>query len=319
MGVASSLRQIYAEAHQWFRIYIDKDTYVGDFEELDKLGNGGVTFGAIQTWVAAKAEQDPESCWATFRKSGVAMMMSHKAAAMHMDSSSSVNSKKVVDITEFKAFLIHLYANTILWRHYIACYEGTGEDDFKKKLSIREFSLACKSLCDVHAKETLTKAQLREDFQMLDENCDGLIGFVQICAFCCRYINEPGVEGASSNSVVQDHHDINSKASKILGLKASSKPESDEMDEKVGIVRNVMGEFKAGKAVFAHLSTEEKTDIAMEQVKRKIEKEDRLLNKYHTARHVSLMVRDEPDSCPSSLHSVSESKSSYESNEIGAK
>lgn len=181
MGVGNSVGRIYAEARKWFRIYIDKDTYVADFEELNHMGNGGVTFGSVQEWIAQKAISEPNSCWTTFRSSGSAIMMSHKAAATHMDSESTIAARKVVDISEFKAFLIHLYANTILWTHYIAVAgHNSDEENFRKKLTLHEFSLACKSLNDAHLKEPLSKDLLRSDFQMLDENCDGLVGFVQV-------------------------------------------------------------------------------------------------------------------------------------------
>lgn len=181
MGVGNSIGQTYAEARKWFRIYIDKDTYVADFEELNHMGNGGVTFGSVQAWIAKKSAEKPDSCWTTFKNSGSAIMMSHKAAATHMDGDSSVASRKVVDISEFKAFLIHLYATTILWTHYIAVAGNTtDEENFRKKLNLHEFSLACKTLNDTHAKEVLTKEILRRDFQLLDENCDGLVGFVQV-------------------------------------------------------------------------------------------------------------------------------------------
>jgi len=67
-----------------------------------------------------------------------------------------------------------------------------------------------------------------------------------------------------------------------------------------------MGEFKAGKAMFAHLTPEEKTSIAMEQVKRKVEKEGALVNQYLDDRKQRYADNTIPDSAPHSLQSCHE-------------
>ena len=186
MGVSTSLHMLYADAISWFTTFIDKDIYTNAFEELTVLGGGGgsVTFVAIQNWINEKAKAEPESCWSLFQSSGMCLMMSHKAAAMHMDSSSTVVSRKVVDITEFRAFLIHLYATSLLWRHFVSCNPFTMEyhadELYKKKLTKQEFSVACKSFASAHGKEQLSKEIINRDFAAVDLNCTGAVGFVQV-------------------------------------------------------------------------------------------------------------------------------------------
>lgn len=183
MGVAPSLYQVYDEAIKWFQMYIDKDTYVADYQMLDRDADGGVTFADVQDWVSREASQHPDSCWTILNRSGTVLMMAHKAAAMHMDSSSSVSAKKVVDITEFRALLIHLYADSMLWRHFAAAAHVEGRHDselYRAKLDVDGFVKACRSLSAAHAREKLDRESLYSDFQRINSNMDGLVGFVQV-------------------------------------------------------------------------------------------------------------------------------------------
>jgi len=181
MGLAPSLNRIYGDAHRWFNIYIDKETYSDMFQNADSMRGGSIAVGAIQEWIAKNAVASPDSCWSVFLSSGNAIMMSHKAAATY---NMTVSNRKVIDINNFKAFLIHLYAMSMLWKHFASADQFTAEhhadDLYRKKLNMQEFVLACKSLCDGHDQETQTKKQLKEEFRTIDDNCDGLIGFVQV-------------------------------------------------------------------------------------------------------------------------------------------
>lgn len=279
MGLAPSLNRIYGDAHLWFRIYVDNGTYAYMFAEADGSNNGSIPVGAIQEWIAKKAVSYPDSCWSVFLSSGNAIMMSHKSAATN---NMLVSSRKEIDISDFKSFLIHLYAMSVLWKHFASADQFTAEhhsgDLYRKKLNMQEFFLACKSLCDSHGQDVPTKKLLKEEFRRLDDNCDGLIGFVQICTQFCRHIETPVEKydvddvNIASNGIAGIQ--ISTKASKILGL-----------DNTPNKVNNVMGEFsRQTKGIFAHLTGEEKTSIAMDQVKRKLDQEDVLIARYHTLR-----------------------------------
>ena len=183
MGASASLHHVYSEAIKWFQVYIDKDTYVADYQMLDRDSDGGVTFADVQDWVSKQALTNPDSCWTILNSSGTVLMMAHKAAAMHMDSSSSVSAKKVVDITEFRALLIHLFVNSMLWRHFAAAAHVEGKPDselYRAKLDKEGFVKACRSLSAAHAGEKLDRDKLYEDFVLVNTNLDGLVGFVQV-------------------------------------------------------------------------------------------------------------------------------------------
>jgi hypothetical protein len=181
MGLAPSLNRIYGDAHRWFKIYVDKETYSHMFQEADGSSCGSIPVGAIQEWIAKKAVASPDSCWSVFLSSGNAIMMSHKSAST---SNMTNSSRKVIDISDFKAFLIHLYAMSILWKHFASADQFTAEhhsgDLYRKKLNMQEFVLAAKSLCDAHGQTLPNKKLLKDEFRMLDDNCDGLVGFVQV-------------------------------------------------------------------------------------------------------------------------------------------
>ena len=78
--------------------------------------------------------------------------------------------------------------------------------------------------------------------------------------------------------MTNNHVDIKNKASKILGCSV------DNNDS--GVINNVAGELRKEKNMFAGLSADEKTLIAMDQLKNKITREDIAVNKYHEALHM---------------------------------
>ena len=118
--------------------------------------------------------------------SPVVLTIAHKAAAAQNDTTSSVESKYIVDITEFRSLLIHLYATSILWRHFSGIshlYSGLDvavEDVNKIKLDHEQFMLAVRSFCSAHMKEELTDDEITSDFLMLDSNYSGEVSFVEV-------------------------------------------------------------------------------------------------------------------------------------------
>lgn len=185
MGAAASIRAVYSEALKWFVMYIDKETYIADFHALDKDDDGGVDFNEFIKWIQKNAEKYPGTCWSTFLTSGAVLKMSHKFAASSIDDSSSVTAKSIVDVGEFRSLLIHLFATSIMWRHFISVNNWKDcEEDVPRmiaqKIDVDEFSVAVRSLCAAHEKEELTDEQLREDFNALDTNFSGKIGFIQV-------------------------------------------------------------------------------------------------------------------------------------------
>ena len=52
MGAAASVQSVYKDALKWLKIYIDKKTYLADFEALDADHNGGLSFVEFHKWVS---------------------------------------------------------------------------------------------------------------------------------------------------------------------------------------------------------------------------------------------------------------------------
>lgn len=184
MGAAASVRAVYGDALKWFQQYIDKETYLADFQYLDKDSSGGLTFAEFRNWISTNAKRDTASCWSVFLTSGTVLSVAHKAAAAHGDFGSSVDARHIVDVASFRVLLIHLYAASILWRHFAGVknwlHENSEEDMSHYKLDFDDFCLAVKSFCNAHCQEEITEEQLKLDFAELASNNDEKVGFVQV-------------------------------------------------------------------------------------------------------------------------------------------
>ena len=193
MGAAASVTAVYADALKWFQQYIDKETYLDDFRSLDTDQSGGLTFMEFRKWVESNAEKSPNSCWTVFLTSGTVLAAAHKAAAAHGDFTRSVDARHIVDVSSFRALLIHLYATSILWRHFSGVKnwrdDVSSEQDLSHfKLNMEDFSLGVQSFCNAHCKEEISDDKLKEDFEMLSGGSGGeFVGFMQVCigAFVC--------------------------------------------------------------------------------------------------------------------------------------
>lgn len=185
MGAAASVTAVYGDALKWFQQYIDKETYLADFASLDK-GHQGLTYMDFRNWVEENAARDPDSCWTVFLTSGTVLAVAHKAAAAHGDFTQSVDARHIVDVSSFRALLIHLYATSILWRHFAGVKKQSHKEDSshsydesKAKLDFDDFCMACRSFVNAHCKEELTDEVLREDFELLG-NGHNHVGFMQV-------------------------------------------------------------------------------------------------------------------------------------------
>jgi len=191
MGAVSSVKKVYREAVKWFLMYIDKETFFADFQVLDDDCDGLISYGELQKWIVQniKKQKNPnDSCWSIFLNCGTVIKMAHKAACGHLSAGSPMASRTGVDITEFRSLLIHLYAMSILWRHFASqsmYKQSAGSSNERLELSSKkmdedEFKIAVRGLCAAHAGEILSDEELLSDFVSIDTNMIGLVGFVQV-------------------------------------------------------------------------------------------------------------------------------------------
>lgn len=93
----------------------------------------------------------------------------------------TVLKKKVIGIDDFRTFLVHFFAISVLWVHFKNADEFMYSNDFGNlKLTFDEFKLAVKTLTATHEKEELTDEQLMEDFVKLDHDQSNSLGFVEV-------------------------------------------------------------------------------------------------------------------------------------------
>lgn len=250
MGAGASLSLTYQRASVWFRSYMDRQTYLDDFEAIDKDHDGGISFVELSKWIEAKAAVD--DVWNLFNSSKHIIQLAHKNASVSVDSMSSSHAGKVVDVSEFKSLLLHLFSISILWKHFVnADNEKIGEDihNGKHQLNLQQFTLAYRTLCKINANEEISDETIKEDFEMLDTNCNGTVGFNEVCNYCCRYITEIG-----GNDVIDEKK--KGKVAQMLGT--DSNIEED----------NLMTDLSKTNKLYSqdHTSTE-KTSILVNELK----------------------------------------------------
>lgn len=187
MGAGSSVKVVAGEAMNWFDNYFDSKTYQTDFDLMDKNHDGGITFEELLRFINEKAKVDPN--WKVFVGSRQALSIAHQNAASYSQESSRIADKGVVDYTEFKALLIHLFATSILWMHFKNADETGPESQIREQLTFEQFSMAVATLCKTHGGVIPSREELIDAFHTIDANESGTIGFMEVCNFCGHFIN----------------------------------------------------------------------------------------------------------------------------------
>uniref|UniRef100_A0A7S0XCB9 EF-hand domain-containing protein n=1 Tax=Chromulina nebulosa TaxID=96789 RepID=A0A7S0XCB9_9STRA len=189
MGAAASIGQVYHDALSWFREYIDTETYMADFQALDKHKDGGIEYGVLNQWIQDKYDKEGGN-WKIFLSNTPILSIAHKMACKSLDKSSSVMQRNIVDVQEFRFFLIQLFAISILWTHFSNAETWTtGKDVGKNHLTKESFYVAYLTITSTHAGEKLSRKQIDDDFDLLDKNSNGTIGFLEVCNYCSQFIS----------------------------------------------------------------------------------------------------------------------------------
>lgn len=195
MGAAASIQQLYDESVQWFKQYIDTDTYMRDFQELDKDEDGGIGYGDLKIWIEKKIATEGKS-WSIFQLSQPVLMIAHKLASGSQEAKENhATHGKVISIAEFRNFLVNLFAISILWVHFDSANSwGEDHDAATKQLDKSHFTRACQTLNASLANDQLTQEQIDADFEKLDVHGNGTIGFMEICKHCSQYLHNSGIK-----------------------------------------------------------------------------------------------------------------------------
>lgn len=146
--------------------------------------------------------------WGFMISNPLIIKIAHAQAVKHSNQQSNIVNQKVVGIADFKSLLIHLFAISILWVHFKNADDWVDGYDFGNlSLSLEEFKLACRTVSAAHVEQELSDEQIEEDFNLLDANKNNslaflevstffliviffhLMLFLQVCDYCCRFIN----------------------------------------------------------------------------------------------------------------------------------
>eukprot|EP01038_Epipyxis_sp_PR26KG_P015051 gene15051-20251_t len=201
MGAAGSVKLVYAEAIEWFQLYFDSALYIEDFRAIDKNHDGEITYQELESWIKRKATKE-NGAWSKLYSNQTVIQIAHNEACnSSKDQFVRKSNGGVFLLEEFRYFLIHLFAISILWAHFTGGNNGNDTTLMDRKtLNFEEFQLACTTFCSTHLAEdlvNLTAAQLKTDFYTIDTDHNNLITFLEVSNYCCRFIysGENLVEG----------------------------------------------------------------------------------------------------------------------------
>lgn len=171
----------------WPKQYFDSDMYRKDFESIDKDGDGGISYSELVRWFRQKNEHEGGS-WKVFLANPEVIQYAHVQSSRVYRSHDPHVQHKVIGIDDFRTFLIHFFAISVLWIHFKNADDCQFTDDFgNMKLSFDEFKLAVNTLTATREREECGDEQLKKDFATLDIDNSGNLGFAEVLlnlAYC---------------------------------------------------------------------------------------------------------------------------------------
>lgn len=141
----------------------------------------------LEKWIQEKAATEGGG-WKHFIHNPQIYTMAHEHASKYMNANSKLFlvKKKIVDLPQFRALLVQLFAISILWLHFKRADEFLmGNDAYNCLLNRVEFKLGVKSFCAGYGHEEISDEQLDEDFDVLDKDKSGNISFTEVCNLFC--------------------------------------------------------------------------------------------------------------------------------------
>lgn len=222
------------------------------------------------------------------------MAMAHRQASKYSKTTllTSVVGQKIVDVADFRAFLIQLFAISLMWVHFKnadSWLEGerslvcsrlffipcTGNDVGNDTLNLTEFQLACRSFCNAHQREEPTEEQMINDFKLLDKNNSNNISFVEICNYCCKFV-DPTREDAL-HMIDRSTNETSNKLTAVLN-ESFYHSNRDNDDEQLPLVSHPRIEFdqKNNQAMDALMDSMNKNQAIAEFVEIKMNTQQEL-------------------------------------------
>jgi Ca2+-binding EF-hand superfamily protein len=252
MGAAASVKQLYGESMSWFKNYIDTETYLADFNSFDKDGGGSISFVEFQRRITEKAKADTEEAkfWQMLLQSGQVIKVAHKSA--------SLQDKDAINVSEYKALLVHVFVGSVLWRFFEFADSVVDDDAGDKRLSFEEFRIAVHAFCKAHAGEDISDEVIRDDFHLLDTSMSNSIGFMQLCKYTSNFI-DPSF--STPNTKVPHEDKGSSKVAKMLGSTTTALNQS----------QHLMSDLEKGNKFYKMQTPAEKSQQAMLQLNRVLE------------------------------------------------
>jgi hypothetical protein len=131
--------------------------------------------------------------WKVFFLNQDIVQFCHALARMSDQESAGLTEvvlKEEMKLADFRSFLVHFYAVSVLWVHFHNADEAVDVCDLnRQQLSFEEFTLAVKTLTTAKGNKGLGAEQIRADFEQLDIDKSGSISFSEVVFTCARYID----------------------------------------------------------------------------------------------------------------------------------
>jgi Ca2+-binding EF-hand superfamily protein len=173
----------YSDADGWFSAYLEQD-FLTDFKLMDTDNSGHIALEEFEKFVRTKAKENPS--WNMLVSNPHIIDLVHQQACLTQtgadDEVITVDpTQRIVTQENFRNLLIHLYATSILWTHFInADSWEQGADAGNRQLNFEEFKLACVTISRDREQERFTEDQLRKDFEALDLNRSNSVSFSEV-------------------------------------------------------------------------------------------------------------------------------------------
>jgi Ca2+-binding EF-hand superfamily protein len=194
---------------------------------MDADNSGQIGLDELDKFVRLKAKTNPS--WNILVSNPQIIDLVHQEACIQSASGSGVvvpsNPKdRLVSMENFRALLIHLYAASILWTHFVNADSWQDAADVgNRQLNFEEFRLGCITLSRdrMGDQQQLDDEQLQKDFDMLDINRSGSISFAECCNYCFHCIN--GAYDVENKELVMELISPSRKAQESVRFSSKSK------------------------------------------------------------------------------------------------
>lgn len=157
--------------------------YPHDLLDLHRsLVVAGIRYEEFVAWLQARAAKEG-GAWRFFVSHPEIVAVAHLQSSRDRFNTTTFRKERIVDINDFRALLIELFAVSVLWTHFKKADDwqsANRHDSYDGRLGIEECLLAVRTFCAAYGQEQLTDDQIRADFLALDTDGSGQLSLLEV-------------------------------------------------------------------------------------------------------------------------------------------